>query len=158
MLRWAILLCALIAFATALPLALDELSRLSAAHIESFPPLQTVIETILVDTDGFMNVDFQDAFCNGSNFTIYDNNVFVATIISPLPRFCSVDTSSYIPIVSPTFSHFVYFMGTGFHNITVVVFDSPLADGTTALRITFKPTEPTAKYNILAKIRRTRPQ
>lgn len=123
--------------------------------IKDFPPLQTVIESILVETDGFMNVDFQDAFCNGQNFSVYDNGAFIATIISPEPIFCGVNTSSYIPIVSPTFSHFVYYMGTGFHNITVIVRGSPLLDGSTALRITFKPTEPQTKVNIIAKIRRS---
>ena len=151
-----IAILSLVFFVKALPLNADIMDTTDCIlSFKDFPPLQTVIETILVETDGFMNVDFQDAFCNGRNFSIYDNGAFIATIISPEPLFCGVDTSSYIPIVSPTFSHFVYFMGTGFHNITVIVRGSPLLDGSTALRITFMPTEPLIKANIIAKIRRT---
>lgn len=129
--------------------------RLFQSVLAPFPPLQTVIETILVFIDGPVNVEFQEAFCNGSNFTIYDNNAFIATVPAFNPRYCGINTSSYQPIVFPLFSRYVYAMPPGGHNLTVVVANSPLVDGSASLRITFKPTDPIIKMDIIARIRRT---
>lgn len=122
--------------------------------LDTFPILQTVVETILVLTDGLIDVEFQQAFCNGRNFTIYDNDVFIATVEEFEPRFCGIDTSSYIPIVEPKFVKYNYLMPPGQHNLTVVVMDSPLMDGTASLRITFKPKSLVTKYQVISARRR----
>ena len=132
-------------------------TRLGRVFYDTFRPLHTVIETILFTTSGPMIIDFQDAFCNGSNFTVYDNDVSLGTTISPLPRFCGINVSSYTPIISPPFSHVQFLFTTGFHNCTVVVMDSPLGNGNAALRITFKPAPP-IKYNIVSQTRQSIPQ
>lgn len=126
-----------------------------ATVLETFPILQTVIETILVYTDGLIDVEFQQAFCNGRNFTIYDNDVFIATVQEFEPRFCGINTSSYIPIVDPKFVKYNYLMPPGQHNLTVVVMDSPLMNGQASLRITFKPMGAVTKYQIISARRRT---
>jgi hypothetical protein len=128
--------------------------RLGRALYDTFPLLHTVIETILFTTSGPMIIDFQDAFCNGSNFTVYDNGISLGTTVSPLPRFCGINVSSYTPIISPTFSHIQILFSTGFHNCTVVVMDSPLGNGSTALRITFKPAPP-VKFHIVSQTRQS---
>lgn len=122
--------------------------------LSSFPPLQTVVETILVLTDGLIEVDFQEAFCNGKNFTVYDNDVFITTMVALEPKFCGIDTSSYIPIVHPKFGNFKYDMPGGQHNLTVVIADSPLGNNQASLRITFKPKDPITKMNLIGSIRR----
>lgn len=123
----------------------------------TFPPLQTVIETILVTTDSQIDVEFQEAFCNGKNFTIYDNNVFIATVPEFEPRFCGINTSSYTPIVSPLFVRYNYLMSSGYHNLTVVIRDVPLANGQASLRITFKPQGPITKWQVISASRKTIP-
>ena len=120
-------------------------------------PKLTIVETLLFTSSGPMTIDFQDAFCNGSSFTVFDNGVNLGTTISPLPRFCGLAVSSYRPIVFPTFSDADYLFTAGFHNVTVVVTDSPLANGATALRITFHPA-PGVKYSLHSQVRESFPQ
>lgn len=120
----------------------------------TFPPLITVVETFLLFTSGDLNVTFQEAFCNGSNFSIYDNDVFIQTVSTPGDHFCGINTSSYKPIVSPTFAFYNYILIAGQHNLTVVIPGSPLIDGSTSLIVTMAPIDPNTKYHIYSRIRR----
>jgi hypothetical protein len=119
----------------------------------TYPIRVTVVETILVWISGPVNVHFQETFCNGKNFTIYDNDAFVATIATPEPHFCGLAASSYEPIVSPVFGQYDYLMSPGQHNLTAVVAESPSLTGT--LRITFFPQSPIAKAHVISVMKRT---
>ncbi len=141
-----LLIASLIFIAKGLPLIGD-----FPKILEPFPPLRRIIETFLVTTDSQVEVKFQDAFCNGRNFTVIDNNVHIATVIGLTPRFCGINTSSYIPIVEPQFTNFDYTMILGFHNLTLIVEDSPI--GSASIRVTFFP-EAGVKLNILSVTRR----
>jgi hypothetical protein len=98
-----------------------------------------VTETFLVFVSGTCRIYFQESFCNGRNFSVYDNGVFIVTIETGLQKFCGVNTSSYIPIVYPVFGEYTHPISAGFHNITVVTVESPLLDRSASLRITFFP-------------------
>lgn len=114
-----------------------------------------VTENILVFASGPCQIFFQESFCNGTNFTIYDNDAFVATVSTADLHFCGINTSSYTPIIAPTFANYTYDMTNGFHNITVVTEESPLLDGSASLRITFFPSGPGSKLHMIGTTRRS---
>lgn len=129
----------------ALPVKLDAIEDIKA--LPTFPLQLRVVETFLVTSLGHLIVEFQDSFCSGSSFRIYDNNVLVTTVISLLPRYCGINTSSYTPIISPTFASYTYELNGGSHNLTLEVIDSPIR--TASVRVTFFPTDNT-KLNVVS--------
>jgi hypothetical protein len=114
----------------------------------------TVIETYLVFISGPCTVQFQESFCNGRSFTVYDNDILMTTVETGAPKYCGINTSSYIPIVAPVFGEYTMPIDMGFHNITVVTLESPLLDRTSSLRVTFFP-GPGSKINMLGTARRS---
>ncbi|PJF16441.1 hypothetical protein PSACC_03751 [Paramicrosporidium saccamoebae] len=125
-------------------------------HVDSadFAITFTVTETYLVFISGPCTVQFLESFCNGRSFTVYDNGILMTTVETGAPKYCGINTSSYVPIVAPTFGEYNMDILTGFHNITVVTLESPLLDRTSSLRVTFFPGTG-SKINMLGTARRS---
>lgn len=149
------LLTALFCFlAFSLPTKKDYAHWINRDFSADFAITFTVIETYLVFISGPCTVQFQESFCNGRSFTVYDNDVLMTTVETGAPKYCGINTSSYIPIVAPVFGEYTMPINTGLHNITVVTLESPLLSRTSSLRVTFFP-GPGSKINMLGTARRS---
>ena len=103
-----------------------------------FPVLVNVQLVYLLTSSGPFTVLFEDRFCTGTSFQVWDNGFPFEEVYDQL-NFCGVTPNTYANIVEPRFTRATYYFDAGYHNMTVLVYNTPLPQGITSLTTTIFP-------------------
>lgn len=119
-------------------LVLPKGSEVEKSVLLSFPVYVNAQLVYLLTASGPFTVLFEDRFCTGTSFQVWDNGFPFDEVFDQL-NFCGVTPNTYANIVEPTFTRATYHFDAGYHNMTVWVYNTPLPQGITSLTTTIFP-------------------